>query len=292
MYKIIGMGKGIPRDAVTRTWNFDETIQRLSQSPFVEGVAEFGSRATARNGAASDYDLLIVLRDLPSPVFQIITTINGRIADVVPVDAMLIARIIAEGATAITDRFNLMLVQKLRTARILFDRSGLMGRAQAAAQAIPEQQLLPQPAPYGKRYAEMFWQGFVIQQARRMARSDDEIHHLAADMMITSILTQTYRSYFELRGLTWEGEKAALRHWQQSDHKCYELVRSLIGTSDLETRLNAYEALSRQVLDGYGEPIREGQTAVMFASEANEAELEAMLNYWDGLFGTDQAASC
>lgn len=285
MGKIIGMGNDITRDAVTRTWNFDETLQRLSQSPFVEGIAEFGSRAAARESAASDYDLLIVLRDMPSPVFQIITAINGRIADIVPADKTVVERIITEGEAAITDRFTLMLVQKLRTARILFDQSGLMGNAQAAAQTIPEKQLLPQPVPYGQRYAEMFWQGFVTQQARRMAQADDEVHHLAADMMITSILTQTYRAYFELRGLVWEGEKAALRYWRQHDLACYELVRALINSVELKARLSVYEALSTHVLAGYGEPIRAGQTAVMFASEVSEGNVKVMLDYWDGLFG-------
>lgn len=279
------MNKGIARDAITRTWRFDETIQRLSQSPFVEGIAAFGSRAFARESAASDYDLLIVLRDLPAPVFQIITAIDGLIADIVPVNVELIERMVAAGAEPPTDLFGVMLVQKLRTARILFDRAGLMARAQAAARAIPAISLTPKPAMFAKRYAEMFWQGFVTQQVRRMSRSEDELHHLAADMMISSILTQTYRAYFELRGLAWEGEKAALRYWRQSDPACYELVRLLIGARDLEARLNAYERLSRHVLDGYGEPIRAGQTAVMLATDVSEVDVTAMLDYWDRLFG-------
>jgi len=175
-------------------------------------------------------------------------------------------------------------VQKLRTARILFDRVGLLERAQTATRAIPEERLLPQSATFEKRYAEMFWQGFVIQQVQRMLRADDETHRLAADMMLTSILTQTYRSYFELRGLAWEGEKAALRFWQQSDMKCYELVRELIKGIDLESRIAAFEKLSTHVLDGYGKPIREGQTAVMLATGVDEAGVEAILDYWDGLF--------
>ncbi|MFN8494304.1 MAG: hypothetical protein U0350_42285 [Caldilineaceae bacterium] len=278
------MNQGIARKAVTRDTSFDETVWRLSQSRSVEGVAEFGSRANARRSAASDYDLMIILRDLPIEVLQIVTAIDGRVADVVPIRTELVERIAAKGVDAAVGRFEEMFVQKLRTAQLLFDRVGTLRRAQTAVRTIPEERMLPKAASYGKRYREMFWQGFVIQQARRMARSDEEIHLLAAEMMLTSILTQTYRSYFELRGLTWEGEKTALRYWQQTDARCYQLVRELIRSTNLNERLATYERLSEHVLAGYGEPIREGQTAVMFALEPTESGVAEMLNYWDGLF--------
>jgi len=92
------MLQSIARDAVTRTLDLDETIRRLHRSHSVEGVAEFGSRAHARNGATSDYDLLIVLRDLPAQVFQIVTSIDSCIADIVPVQMSLLNALLLKGA--------------------------------------------------------------------------------------------------------------------------------------------------------------------------------------------------
>lgn len=40
---------------------------------------------------------------------------------------------------------------------------------------------------------------------------------LAADMLLTACLAGTWRSYFDVRALPWDGEKAALRHWMAHD---------------------------------------------------------------------------
>ena len=72
-----------------------------------------------------------------------------------------------------------------------------------------------EPPAQGALYAAWFWQSFGLLQLERMARSDDSFHLLAVDMMLTACLSGTWRSYFDIRALPWNGEKAALRYWKE-----------------------------------------------------------------------------
>jgi predicted nucleotidyltransferase len=66
--------------------SLEQVIAALSASPLVDGVALFGSRVAAHDNPISDYDLLLLVTDLPVPIFQMFTHIGGRMADLVFAD--------------------------------------------------------------------------------------------------------------------------------------------------------------------------------------------------------------
>ncbi len=77
-----------PQRATTTNLTLEETLRRLSAAAPVDGLALFGSRrnkvgATAHEPSSSDYDLLVLVEELPVTIFQMLTYIDGRVADVV-----------------------------------------------------------------------------------------------------------------------------------------------------------------------------------------------------------------
>src|SRR6266511_2183228 len=109
--------------------SLNDTIEYLTQSALVDGIAEFGSRASQDVSAASDYDLLILLTSLPMRVFQLLTTIDGRLADIVLVETETADSQLATGERP-TALFEALFARKMQTALIHYDRSGLLHRLQ------------------------------------------------------------------------------------------------------------------------------------------------------------------
>lgn len=199
-------------DALT----FEEVLRRLMASPAVDGIAEFGSRSAGYTNAWSDYDLLILVRAVPAPVFQMVTTIDGRLADIVLVDVATADTLLTAAGPPEPQSFAGLFAQKMRTAQIVYDASDRLHKVKqlvAAVQAAPA----AQRSRLHDAYADWFWLSFGLLQLERMASSHDPVYQTAVDMMLTACLPGAWRAYFACRALPWEGEKAAVRYWEEHD---------------------------------------------------------------------------
>ncbi len=270
--------------SVSDQLTFERVIDQLAASPQVDGVAEFGSRTADHSVPTSDYDLLILVKQLPARVFQLVTTIDGRLADVVLADNGTIEGILAPGATYGTlPFFKRLFVQKLQVAWILVDKAGQL---QAVKQRVTSSEWqATQVAPRPDVYGTWFWQSFTPLHIERMAHSDDPIHVTAVDMMLTSCLPGTWRAYFDLRGLTWQGEKAALRHWAVHDPEYFVLVQKCLNTQDRLIKVAAYRALMERTIQPIGAPFNKGETALILEDPSKHVSHLCMtLDYWNALF--------
>jgi predicted nucleotidyltransferase len=269
--------------SLSNNLSFAEVIDLLKASPQVDGIATFGSHAVNQANPASDYDLLILVRGLPVAVFQMITTIDGRLADIVPVDVALADRLLVEGVAACQDRFDRLFVQKMCTAHILFDRTMRLTGIQRLSQAFQQANVQPPTLDPANAYSVWFWQGFGLLHLERMAASLDPIHQAAADMMLASCLVGTWRAYFEIRNMPWAGEKAALHYWLQHDAACYALVQDVLAASDRTVRLNTYKRFVSYVLEPIGASLQKGQTAVILNGSNSDNRVSAVVAYWNDL---------
>lgn len=269
--------------SVTDVLSLDAVVARLSASPRVDGIAEFGSRAAQQTDAASDYDLLVVVDRLPHRVFQMVTSINGRVADIVLVERVTVDEVLASTAPPPSRSFAGLFARKMQTARIVYDPSARLRRAQALAR---EPGWASPAASEAERYAAWFWQGHGLLHLERMARSAQATHLAAVDMLLTSCLPATWRGYFDVRGLPWEGEKAALRYWAAHDPAYGEMVAECLAPGDRQVRLAAYRRLVERTLEPLAPPFGAGETAVMLAdADAGAAEAQAAVRDWEALLG-------
>src|SRR5260370_14337556 len=63
--------------------SLDVVVTRLARHREVESIAILGSGAKGILNPASDYDVLVVLSEMPVPVSLVLTTIERRLAEVV-----------------------------------------------------------------------------------------------------------------------------------------------------------------------------------------------------------------
>jgi hypothetical protein len=132
-----------------------------------------------------------------------------------------------------------------------------------------------------------FWQSFGLLHLERMIHSLDPVHLLAADMMLTACLSVTWRSYFDIRGIAWEGEKAAIRYWAEHDQDYLFTVEHCLDVCDRKERLVRYRKLVEQTLEPIGTVFTRGETAVLLANSADSSvKIRQALHYWNSLFGS------
>ena len=118
-----------------------------------------------------------------------------------------------------------------------------------------------------------------------MARSHDPIHLTATEMMLTSCLAHSWRSYFEARKIAWQGEKAAIRYWEANDDNYMFAVRQCLKSQDLLARVAQYRELVVLTLAPIGSLIDQGETAVALSGQVESMDaVRETLAYWNSLF--------
>lgn len=183
--------------------------------------------------------------------------------------------------------FEQLFLQKMFGARVLFDRNQRLAGVQQLSQQLATKSPPLQNAP-ADAYQAWFWQGFGLLHLARMALSADPVHQAAADMMLLACLVSTWRSYFALRNLVWEGEKAAIRYWLQHDSSCYELLQAVLAAQERPLRLQAYEHFVQYVLAPVGAVMHKGETALILNGPHQPDAVRSVLMYWNGLLVLDR----
>lgn len=136
------------------------------------------------------------------------------------------------------------------------------------------------------RYAAWFWQSFGLLHLERLAQSEEPASLATFDMMLTSCLPGAWRTYFDVRDLPWEGEKAALRYWSEHDQGYLQTVRRCMEIADRGDRLVEYRELVMRTLAPVGPVVDKGTTAVILSSSDDPAaDLQGTLQFWNALFG-------
>jgi hypothetical protein len=276
----------VPNLTTSAELSLEQVIAALSASPVVDGIALFGSRAgTTDASPISDHDLLLLVTELPVPIFQMFTHIGGRMADLVFVETAAADRILTVDEPVMSRSFEGMQLQKMLTAQIVYDASGRLARLQQYARQRQASGDLFLPASENALYDSCFWPNHALYHMKRMAQSDDPAYLTAVDLMLAGSLGALGRTYYQVRDLHWEGEKAAVRYWQAHDPDFLERLRECIAKPDRHEKLALYEVLLRQALAPVA-PLWQDEISAVYLRDTphTEANLRAALEFWEGLF--------
>ena len=256
-------------------------LTRLAADERVDGLALFGSRVGGQAAPASDYDLLILVPSLPVGIFQMLSYIDGRMADVVFVLTEQADRLLAGAAPVAANTQDGRFLLKMQTASIVYDASGRLARAQALARRGDWLAAVS----YAEQYSAWFWHNFGSVQLARMAQVDDPVYQTAVDLMLCGGLSDICRAYYQVRNLPWEGEKAALRDLRQRDTAYLALLRQCLAASDRAQKLELFGRLVAETLRPAGDPWQPGCTAAAPDGPARAAaDAQAALDFWESLF--------
>jgi hypothetical protein len=266
--------------------SFDEALSRLAASKTVDGIALFGSRAASAWDTISDYDVLLLVNHLPVRIFQLLTHIQGRMADVVFVETDMADRWLATTQAVQANSFEGMFLLKMHTANILYDESGRLLRVQERVKSDqpPFDWLLP--SPYADRYAAWYWQNHGLYHLKRMVQSSDPLYQTVVDLMMRP--SDVCRAYCCVRDLAWQGEKAAIRYFQHHDPEYLILLRDCLAAVDRKHKVELYEQLVTKAIEPAGPVWTPTITAVYLADPAQHAtHTETALAFWESLFTED-----
>ena len=122
-----------------------------------------------------------------------------------------------------------------------------------------------------------------------MLRSDDVVYQEAIDLRMRYQLADLMVDYFHVRDMPWEGEKAAIRRWQEADPEYHILFRRCMAESELHKRVELYGELATHTMAPVGPLWIEGATTFRLAPDSamTTENLEAARTYWQKLVGAE-----
>jgi predicted nucleotidyltransferase len=225
-----------------------EVLARLARHPAVEGVLALGSTGTDKAGPQSDYDLLVIVSDMPVPLHVILTRVDGRLTDVLLARSELVARMAAGGFEP-ASRYEGLLAEHLKAGRVVHDRDGRLAQARAALagrdwRAVPDDREAYDYAVHGIN--------FNYQHNCRYAAHPGREHRTALEIRLHYSLEQVIFGYFRVRRLPWGGEMAAIGYWQAHDPAYLALFEAYHAAASLDARLALYAQLAGGALAPVG----------------------------------------
>jgi predicted nucleotidyltransferase len=267
----------------------EAVLDQLSQHPAVDGLVTVGSTGRGALTPVSDYDLLLVLSEMPVPLHVGITYIAHRLTDLLFATTTHIDHILTASVALNGDAWEGRVARWLATGKVVFDRHGRVGQTQTKLQSGTWIQPFADIDSYGA------WIGvnFNLLHTRRLMRSDDPIHLHAAELRISlyGISTALF-SYFRIRKLPWEGDKAAVRYLIAHDPEYFAMLQQCLREPDPHRKFAAYEQLAAATLTPIGD-LWSGEPTVLWNDmvPATWEILEGGLAFWEELLSHPPSAA-
>jgi hypothetical protein len=224
--------------------SLNEVIARLQQHDAVDSVLLMGSTGQNAVNPASDYDLVVVLSSQPEPIAMLQTVIDQRLAEVYffstdTLDQIAGDQYNAQGGALPSSGDRVAFYTWLQTGRIAFDRNGRLARVQQHLRTTT----WFNPIGDAQRYAIWFGHNYNLQHTLWIARSTDPLYQREVDIRLTFTVFFLFCDYFHLRGLPWQGSKAAMRWLEQHDPDYLTLFHAFLDATNRADKLPIYEQL-------------------------------------------------
>jgi len=231
--------------ANTADMTLDVVLTRLSRHVVVDGLVTVGSTGRGSLTPISDYDVLVVLAEMPVPLRVGITYIDHRLTDLLFATTTHLQQILAAEVAIDGDTWEGRIARWLMTGQVVFDRHGIVQQAQAKVRGGNWIRPLEDIDAYGA------WIGvnYNLLHTRRLMRADDPGHLHAAELRMSLYgVANVLLSYFRIRKLLWEGDKAAIRYLMAHDPSYFELLQQFLHESDPYRKFAAYERVAAATL--------------------------------------------
>jgi predicted nucleotidyltransferase len=269
--------------ATTTGITLDETLARLARHPAVDGLVTIGSTGRKTLTPVSDYDIVVVLSEMPLPLGVGITYIDHRLADILFVTAAQVDEIRATAEPIDPNAWVGRLARWLVDGIIVFDRRGALGEARTKLGSGEWLKPLGDVDAYGA------WIGvnYNLLHTRRLMLSDDPVYRAAGELRIAMYgVMNVMLAYFQVRRLLWEGDKAAIRHLMAHDPAFFRLLQELLRSSDPRRSFRLYEQLCRRALAPIGD-LWQGEPTVLWNDSvaATPESVAGALVFWEELIG-------
>lgn len=273
------MSQAVP--SVTHRMTLQQVLARLRDHLSVHAIVIVGSLRRGTLSPASDYDLVLVLERMPVPIHVGYTSIDGRMTDVIFVEAETIERLEANTGGVPVDGADGSLARWLQSGDIVFDRHGAVSRLQQTLRLREESE----PPGFSAKYASWFSINYNLNHNKRMLRSDVPIYLMALDLRLLYSVFELLPAYLRFRDLPWRGEKDVLQYLAEHDAACFAMLQAYLAETDRARKLTIYERLASRVVEPVGALWPEEATALQFSPDAEltPSLVEDGLTFWHQL---------
>ncbi|MDQ3928877.1 MAG: hypothetical protein M3328_06990 [Chloroflexota bacterium] len=251
---------------LTRGLSLDEVVARLSRKPTVDGILDMGSGGGPDMHPVGDYDLFVVLGEMQSPLYMVVTEIDHRLAEIYFGSVEKLQEYLDAEPPLQPAGIDTAVIHWLQTGRIAFDRSGLLSRAQEKFRRREWQDWF-EPQTDLQLHQIWFSVNYNVVQTRRMLASSDPVYETGVDLRLLYTLMEVWQAYFRLRRLPSLGEKHDIRYLARTDPGYLDLFRSCLAEPDRARRFELYRRLADTALAPMGGLWQEDTTAVQFSSD-------------------------
>lgn len=261
--------------------SLEEVFTRLASRGHVEGVLTLGSTRAGALHPHSDYDLLVVLSQMPVPLRVILTTIDGRLTDVLFAHSDLITQIVSGQYQSAGTADEGSLVERLKTGEIVHDRDGRIRQAQTL---LADRDWLVKPTEAEVYDRVVHGIHYNYQQNKRYLECDDPVYQLVLDFRLHYSLTQVLWDYFIVRRIPWQGEKKAFAYWREHDPDYLALFQAYHATTDRREKFAIYTRLAERTMEPLGGlwPAQAVNVALN-ADEFNLEDVDKAIRFWESL---------
>lgn len=255
----------------------DELVRRMQASGAADGIVLTGSAARGALTPSSDLDMVVLLHR-PIPEFLVSTYVGGRLADVIIAGSASL-KIAAGRRPPAMDSFTSWLSAWLLKGAILHDPLGIVA---SAVSRIRLRRTRPtRPAP-GRWHAEWLSLNNNLRHNTIMTRSSDPVYRTALRIRLLYSTVEALLAYFRLRGMSWPGEKEAVRYLQRHDPNVLASLRKALGDRPLMASFGTYNKLVTDTVTHRWPRWSESTTAfqLLDARPPTAARLAACRNIW------------
>lgn len=264
-----------------------ELIARLKESDNVLSVAVIGSASEEKLNPASDYDLLIVLKEMPLSITGGVTNIEGRLTDIIFTLLEDVESLLKANNSEITiSSIQGSILRWITNARIEFDKLGHLGLLQ---KRVKEGFSTKLPSE-GEVYSRLDKASYNLAHTKRMLASDDPDYQTAIDFRLLYQLADLMVDYFLVRSLPWQGEKHAIRYWRLQDREYFDLFMKCINEKDRVRKVDYYFELASATMAPVGKLWQSGETRFRLSpdSEMTRENIRSAEKFWQSLLDISQ----
>lgn len=265
----------------SNTIKLKDLLKKLAAHAQVDAVLLIGSTGAGKMDKTSDIDLLIVLNEMPVPLFSVFTWIGGRMGDVYFISAAQVDEYLEkEDAFPVLGMGSRLVYWLHHTGLITYDNSRRLTRLREKTKrgdwVIINDDMV---------YRAWFSVNYNLRQNSRMINSTDPEDQAMLDLRLLYCTADLMTAYCAIRRIAWRGEKVMIQYWQKHDPAYWELFQKYLNAPDRSQRIAFYQELAAATLKPIGGVWNQEITAVLPTEDVNADLIKRGLTFWEELIG-------
>jgi hypothetical protein len=267
--------------STTARQKLDDVLSRMKNHPAIEGILLMGSAAGENRSSHGDFDLALIVRDPPKNILGINTFVEGTFAEIFFYSCREVDAILKQESIDPSSKEG-WIVNWSRDGRIVHDPLGYLVKLKERSRLITD------AVSYTSGYQSWQRMNYNLVQNLRYFHSNDETYHQALDLKLAYCIVEAFVGYFNVRKLSWRGEKEAVIWLKEHDARFFSLLEACLQESDRTQKMHLYEKMVSVALEPVGGLWERPVVSVVSTGETDEKTVQAGLDFWTKVVGSDK----